>query len=197
MDQVPELRVLEELVEGFNKAGISYALGGSVASGVWGQFRYTNDIDISIQLALEDVPRFLDVFEPRFMLSQSEIEDALESSEEFRMFQLVHYEQVFKVDMFVVHDEFGKQSLERALELEVVPGVSARCVTAEDILIMKLRWYDLGNRVSDKQWNDLVQVVDVRGAKLDRSYVLRWAEHFGLRDLAEDALAEALPPTDL
>lgn len=58
------------------------------------------------------------------------------------------------------------------------------------ILIAKLRWYDMGNRVSDRQWNDIVGVLEVRGDELDLDYVRNWARCFGVEELLNEALGE-------
>lgn len=38
--------------------------------------------------------------------------------------------------------------------------------SAEDIIIEKLKWYESGGRITDRQWNDLLGVSQVQGNKL-------------------------------
>lgn len=69
----------------------------------------------------------------------------------------------------------------------------SRVIAPEKVVLQKLRWYELGNRVSDRQWNDVIQVIEVQGEAFDSCCSLGWAEHFNMRDIAEQALAEAMP----
>lgn len=57
----------------------------------------------------------------------------------------------------------------------------------EDIVLVKLRWFELGNRISDKQWNDIVQVLEVQHGNLDEAYLIKWARHFNVLDLLREA----------
>lgn len=43
--------------------GVRYALGGALALGVWGPSRATKDVDISIFVARDELPRVLDLLE--------------------------------------------------------------------------------------------------------------------------------------
>ncbi len=54
-------------------------------------------------------------------------------------------------------------------------------------MITKLRWFLLDNRVSDRQWNDIVQVLEVQEGLLDESYLDRRCEYFDVKSLFEDA----------
>lgn len=195
MSDRPEVRVLVELIKRFNQLGLDYVLGGSFASGTWGQPRYTNDIDVAVHLSPQQVPALVEAFGNTFMVSESEFLEALESSEEYRSAQLLHFEELFKVDVFLPKPSAYADSVRsRAREVTVAGYLKCRCLSPEDTVIHKLRWYQLGNRVSDRQWNDIVQVIEVQGHHLDRDYVRQWARHFDLLELAEEAFAEALPP---
>jgi hypothetical protein len=63
--------------------------------------------------------------------------------------------------------------------------------TAEDILLQKLRWYRLGQEVSDRQWRDVLAIIAVQADALDLTYLRRAASPLGLSDLLERALYEA------
>jgi len=63
-----------------------------------------------------------------------------------------------------------------------------------DIVLSKLRWYEMGGRVSERQWLDILGVVKVQGDSLDRSYLVRWSKVTGVSDLLERVFAEAGVP---
>lgn len=59
--------------------------------------------------------------------------------------------------------------------------------TPEDILLQKLRWFRLGQGISDRQWRDVLGLVLVKENELDREYLRQGAEILGVTDLLEQA----------
>jgi hypothetical protein len=188
--------VIAELVGVLTELEIPFAVGGSFASGAWGQPRHTNDLDIAVRLEAADVKRLLASLGTDWIVSQEEILNSLTAPDEYRMFQLLHVPSLFKVDAFVPHrDGFAESTFRRATPVNLL-GMELPCLTAEDIVIQKLRWFNLGNRISDKQWNDIVQVLELRQGLIDLDYLTRWASHFGLNELLQDALRQVRPKID-
>ncbi|MEZ0326809.1 MAG: hypothetical protein ACAH95_12985 [Fimbriimonas sp.] len=182
---------LKPLFDGLEILKIPYAVVGSFASSSWGQPRHTNDIDIVVAMGPVHIQPLIETFETSYFLDPVEIEHTLESKDPYRAFQLIHKETNFKFDMFVPPlDDFSYGVLKRAKKIELLPGVFARCETSEDAVIGKLRWFDLGHRKSDRQWNDIVQVLEIRKGLMDEEYLRNWAQHFRLLDLLEKAMAE-------
>jgi hypothetical protein len=68
--------------------------------------------------------------------------------------------------------------------------VTIRFASAEDTLLHKLVWYKLGNHVSDRQWGDVIGVLRVQAASLDREYLEIWARRLGVLDLLARAKRE-------
>jgi hypothetical protein len=99
---------------------------------------------------------------------------------------------MFKVDVFVARsNEFRRSSIQR-LELRSLTAEREFFVTSpEDIVLQKLHWYRDGGEVPDRQWQDVVGVIKVQGARLDRSYLLVWAAKLDVADLLERALSAA------
>jgi hypothetical protein len=66
-----------------------------------------------------------------------------------------------------------------------------RVASAEDAILTKLEWFELGGRSSARQWQDLLGILKQQGAALDGAYLAQWADVLGVRDLLEQALVEA------
>jgi hypothetical protein len=49
----------------------------------------------------------------------------------------------------------------------------------------------MGDRVSDRQWRDILGVMKVQADRLDFNYLAQWAEILKLTDLMIQALREA------
>ncbi|AIE87307.1 hypothetical protein OP10G_3939 [Fimbriimonas ginsengisoli Gsoil 348] len=127
------------------------------------------------------------------MGSQEQMREALESREEFRSFQILHFEETFKIDLFVLEaNEYVTELFKRARQYELAPNRLFPFTSPEDIVLTKLRWFVLGNRVSDKQWNDIVQVLELQEGQLDHVYLHRWAEFFGVYSLLAEARSQAV-----
>jgi hypothetical protein len=59
------------------------------------------------------------------------------------------------------------------------------------VLLQKLRWFELGNRVSERQWRDIVALIRISAGRLDLEYVTRTAEPARLGELLQAAFREA------
>ena len=63
--------------------------------------------------------------------------------------------------------------------------------SAEDIILHKLRWFQMGNGVSDRQWDDVLGVLKVQRKLLDLEYLKEWAAHLEVEDLLRKAYEDA------
>ena len=63
--------------------------------------------------------------------------------------------------------------------------------TAEDNVLAKLEWYRMGGETSDRQWNDVQNVIKTQLGRLDAAYLRRWGSVLGVSDLVERALNDA------
>lgn len=185
---IPATEVFTELFGHLDQLAIPYLVGGSFASGSWGNPRQTNDLDIAIKIRHDQIDSLINAVQTNYMVSRSDVVDAISSSDTYRSFQLLHFREVFKIDVFVpIPSQYVDEEFARSRRIEFVPGVFANCASPECIVIQKLRWFDLGNRVSDRQWNDIVQVLEIQRGLLDEEFLDKWATHFGLIDLLQSA----------
>lgn len=59
------------------------------------------------------------------------------------------------------------------------------------MVLHKLYWYKLGEGISDRQWSDVIGVLQVQHDRLDRAYLAMGAERRGVTELLDRAWREA------
>jgi hypothetical protein len=60
--------------------------------------------------------------------------------------------------------------------------------TPEDTILSILAWYEVGHRISDRQWQD---VLAVQKGALDLGCLRLWASHLRVDELLEQAMRES------
>ena len=171
--------------------GVSYAIGGSLASAVHGVMRATMDADLVADLRLEHVEPLARMLGEAFYADVAMMHDAVRRHSSFNV---IHLETTLKVDVFVAKPRpFDRSQLARR-QLHLLsekPDRRAYVTSAEDIVLAKLEWYRRGGEVSDRQWRDVLGVLKVQGERVDRSYLQRMAGELGVGDLLGRAIEEA------
>lgn len=176
-----------------NALGIPYFIGGSVASSAHGSPRQTNDVDIVLQVGPPDLSAFIDEFERDFMTSRPMIEETLDSTDPYRSFQIIHYESLLRVDCFVpLDDDFARSEFSRRQLHDLIPGLKVWVASPEDVVLRKLLWFELGGKVSDRQWNDIVGVLEIQKGRLDEAYLDSWADRLGIRKMLDEARSQTI-----
>ncbi len=177
----------------FERLGVPYLIGGSLASTLYGMVRTTQDSDIVAEMRLEHLQPFMSALQDDFYMDDEMI---AESIQRHSSFNIIHRETMFKVDVFVPRPRpFIQSQLDRAqrqvFTFETDSSVSAKFASPEDTVLSKLEWYRLGGEVSDRQWRDVLGVLKVCAGELDLAYLRQWAGELTVSDLLERALQEA------
>lgn len=175
-------RVLDDL-------GIVYTVGGSLASSFAGEPRSTVDIDFVVAIEESQVTSLVSALSGDFYADAEAVTRAVRQRTSAN---LIHQLTQLKVDLFIAGGTpLDLQQLERRLEVTLGPGATLYVHPPEDILLQKLRWYRLGGDVSDRQWRDILGIVRVQGARLDRVYLAANAPILGVAALLERALEDS------
>lgn len=185
------IEVTFKVVNVFEKLGIPYYLGGSLASSAFGIPRSTLDADIVADIKSEQVAYMEELLKREFYIDTEMINHAILHKSSFN---LIHLEMLFKIDIFILKDRpFDRQVFIRRVQRAVSEDASQKLFFAapEDIILHKLEWYKAGGEVSDRQWNDVLGILKVQGTHLDMSYLNKWAKGLGISDLLKKALDEA------
>jgi hypothetical protein len=186
-----ELGVFQDVVGKLTALGIPYALGGSLAASVHGYFRQTHDADITVEPFPGKEAQLVTSLGSAYYASLPAIEEAVR---ERSSFNLIHNETAFKIDVFVCKDDPFEQSAMARRVTAAVPEAPDQPIvlqSAEDLILFKLRWYRLGEEVSEKQWTDILNVLKVQAPRLDQPYLDHWAARLGLADLLARARQES------
>jgi hypothetical protein len=167
----------------FDRLGITYLVGGSLASSLHGIPRATQDVDVVAAIQPNDVRDLVAALHETFYLDEDTIRQAVR---ERSSFNIVHLETLFKVDVFVAkEDNVSEQQMQRRQTFTIDTETRRELVVAspEDVVAQKLYWYRLGDEVSERQWSDAVGVLKVRSGRLDMDYLRRTARLLGVGDL--------------
>ena len=169
--------LLRRFVEVCDRLGVRYFVAGSMASSTYGEFRLTQDVDVVVDLAPEQLRPLFEAFDPdEFYLSEPAMRQAIASGGQFN---IIPVGEIVKIDVFTPADTpFTRSQFARALEGVSPEGVRTRVASAEDVIVMKLVYYEEGG--SEKHVRDITSMLRVQGDAIDRAYVERWAEELGV-----------------
>ncbi len=157
---------------------------GSYASGLYGEPRFTNDVDIVVAYAAGDVPRITEALGEDYYSSETMLSEGLTQG---TMANVIHLGTMVKIDLCPLRDtDYDRQSLRRRVRTELA-GAAVWVQTAEDTILSKLLWArDTG---SELQLGDVRGILSVQ-ERLDLPYLRLWAARLGVAEQLEQLLAE-------
>ena len=186
----PTLRATMPLIDALEELGITYYIGGSIASSTHGLSRTTIDADIIADIQVKHVRMLVKMLETIYYIDEEMIKDAIRHRSSFN---IVFLNDMTKVDIFIPkQNPFAKQERQRIRKQVVEEGIRAVYLASpEDTILSKLDWYKQGNKISTRQWNDVLGVLTERRSPLDFAYLRHWARDLDVADLLEMAFQEA------
>ena len=186
-----QVRVLDQFVRALDEVGISYAVGGSVASGYFGEPRATYDIDVLAALVHEQIAALQSALGNDFHVDVELVRDAVVHKSSFNV---IHRRPIVKIDVFVAGDRtLDREHFEHRVLQPIEPG-SARSIfvtSPESIVLRKLDWFRIGQLTSERQWNDVLGVLKTQRNQLDLARMQDVANQTGLSYLLKRAFDEA------
>lgn len=180
------------VIDAFERLGVPYYVGGSVASAAHGVFRTTADADLVAALHLGHVDRLVAWLRKDYYVDAGMIREAIA---DHACFNVIHLPTMFKVDVFIAKERaFDRHAFGRKIRKAIDPAIpefEVFLASAEDIILAKLEWYRLGDEVSERQWSDVQSVLKTQKDRIDRVYLAKWATELGVADLLQRACEEA------
>lgn len=156
---------------------VAYLVTGSTATIAYGEPRFTNDIDIVVDLPADRVIDFCAGFPAEaFYVNPTAVAEAVRRQHQFNV---LHPESGLKIDFIVLTDsEFDRSRRRRVRQLAVLPERTVSFASPEDVVIKKMLYYQEGG--SEKHLRDIAGVLRVQGDALDHDYIRTWAGKLGL-----------------
>ena len=178
--------LLRIAVEACDRLGLTYLVTGSTASIAYGEPRFTNDIDIVIDLPPHQVDAFCDAFpDDEFYVNRTTVRNCVRDALQFNF---IHPASGLKIDFIVLtSSEYDRSRVTRRRPLPALDDRDVSFASPEDVILKKMVYYREGE--SPKHLRDIGGMMRVQGAKLDRQYIADWAKRLGVaaiwRQIAE------------
>ena len=169
-----------------------YRIVGSMASIVYGEPRFTNDIDVLVDLPYERIEALCSEFPPPdYYVSADAVREAVAKRHQFN---ILHMPSGLKVDMILSTDtEFGRLDLAQGRRIKSEGAYNAQFASPENVILKKLLYFQEGG--SDKHLRDIAGILLIQGEKIDQAYLGEWAAKLGVADelqLVRERLREKL-----
>ena len=186
MEKIDPRHLLIKIAGILERLNIPYIITGGMAVLVWGRPRFTADIDIVVELEQKNLPaleKALRELSDGGYVDYEMMKDALQREGEFNF---VDGETGVKVDFWILkQDDFDKSRIKHRVEKEVL-GKKIYFTTAEDLILIKLKWYKESE--SSRQKEDVESIFKISGEKLDMSYINSWAVKLELTDTLKEII---------
>lgn len=166
-------------VSPLERAGIRYAVTGSVAGSAYGEPRMTNDVDIVVDIEPNAAAAMEACFPPSDFYCPPEEVIAVEARRSHRgHFNVIHHDSGFKADIYPKgSDALQEWALASARRIDV-DGSSVSIAPPEYVIVRKLEYYREGG--SQKHVDDIAGIVRALGDLLDATLVEKNAARLGL-----------------
>jgi hypothetical protein len=187
--------LMQRMADFFEAERIEYRVVGSMASMVYGEPRFTNDVDIVADIPLTKAERFCWHFAaPEYYVSEAAVRDAIQRRFQFNV---LHPASGLKADVILPpNTEYARMEAGRVQRKTSAGEYDAWFGSPEDVLLNKLIYFQLSGGVSDKHLRDISGMMKLLREKLDRDYVTGWAAKLGVADewaLVQQRVDEAAP----
>jgi hypothetical protein len=169
------------------RLGLIYLVVGSTATTAYGEPRFTNDIDIVIDLPADKVQAFCEAFPSNdFYVSSQAVAQAV--AKKFQ-FNVIHPTSGLKIDFIVLSDsDFDRTRSERRRQLPALADGPTWFASPEDVILKKMLYFREGG--SDKHLRDIAGVVRLQADRLDRNYVAKWSKLLGVEAIWQSIVAK-------
>lgn len=159
--------------------GAPYMITGGVASVIYGDPRFTRDIDVVLELSAADVSRLAAAFEgSAFYVPPLEVLREEAARRAGGHFNLIHRDTGLRADVYLRGDDpLHSWAFGCRVRLHVT-GLDVWLAPLEYVILRKLEYYRASG--SDRHLRDVGMMLQVSGERLDRGTMASWVERRGL-----------------
>jgi hypothetical protein len=160
--------------------GLDYMITGGVASVVYGDPRFTRDIDVILELRETDAGGLLDAYSPDDFYRPPL--DALR--EEIRRprhghFNIIHRDTALRADVYLLGDDpLHAWAFERRVRIPLDADAAIWLAPPEYVVVRKLQYYEQSG--SDRHIRDISAMLEISREKINMVEVEGWARRLGL-----------------
>jgi len=167
-------------------AKVTYMVTGGVASVVYGDPRFTRDVDLVVELDAASAERLTDAFtESAFYLPPQEALIEELSRRDGWHFNIIHRETALRADVYLAgEDPFHAWALEHRRRIDV-GGIAIWLAPLDYVIVRKLEYFRASG--SDRHLRDVAMMLRISGALSDPSVLRGWSDRRGVADLLEKA----------
>lgn len=166
-------------VRPLNRLHLPYMVTGGVASVVYGEPRFTRDIDLVIALQPGDARRFAGAWSSEaFYVPPIEVIAEESARPAHGHFNMVHHETTMRADVYLPgEDPLNAWALAHVVRRQVDDD-EVVLAPIEAVILSKLRYYQAGR--SERHLRDIRQMLQVSGDLVDHAELERWARRLGV-----------------
>ena len=173
-------------IEPLEGTGIPYMITGGVASVIYGDPRFTRDVDVVLELRPSNVPRLVGAFQDEaYYLPPAEVLEEEAARSPGGHFNIIHRDTALRADIYVAGDDplhawgFVKRQRIRFADLGlwVAP--------LEYVVLRKLQYYR--DSQSDRHLRDIAMMLRISGDLVDSDAMEGWLAELNLRDVYVEA----------
>jgi len=176
---------INNVVEKLQKAGIDYAICGSMAATFYGVTRSTQDTDIIINPTEEKLINFLNLLGDAYYASKDAVIEALKQG---GMFNIIEVENAWKADLIIQKKSAFSVEEFRRKRKENLLGKDLYILSPEDSVLSKLVWAKQSR--SETQYRDVMTILEAKAAQLDMNYLNKWAKFLDVEDDLNKCLSQ-------
>ena len=172
--------LLHFLIGALERLQLRYFVTGSTLTIFYGEPRFTNDIDVVVDLPDNAAKMFCAQFpEQHFYLDEEAVRDAIRHKSQFN---IIHPQSGLKIDVIIPESsDFNRSRFNRVKRVWPGPDWDAAFASPEDAIIKKMEYFREGG--SEKHLRDIAGVLKTSGSEIDLDYIEHWATAFGLLDI--------------
>ncbi len=147
---------------------------------IYGEPRFTNDIDIVVRLNEHQARCVAAAFTgDEWYVSEAAALDAVRRGS---MFNIIHVPSGLKVDLIVAsNSDFNASRFSRVRKIQIAGDCVEPFSSPEDVILKKLEFFRDGK--SAKHLRDIASIIATQGSEtLDWKYMQSWADRLGVSD---------------